>query len=76
MVVHEMRTLGSAGDTKLVWDSENEDEVANARRTFDDLKKKSYAAFAVGAKGKQGERIQAFDPTAESLIMVPPIAGG
>lgn len=76
MAVREIRTLGSAGDTKLVWDSENEDEAANARRTFDDLKKKGYAAFAVGARGAKGEQIQKFDPNAESLIMVPAIQGG
>lgn len=76
MAIHEMRTMGSSGDTKIIWDSEQEDEVANAKRTFTDLKKKGYAAFAVAAKGKPGERITEFDPTAESLIMVPAIAGG
>lgn len=76
MAIREIRTLGASGDTKLVWDSENEDEAANARRTFDDLKKKGYAAFAVGPKGAKADQIQKFDATAESLIMVPPIAGG
>lgn len=76
MAVREIRTMGSVGDTKLVWDSDNEDEAANARRTFDDLKKKGYAAFAVAAKGAKGEQIQKFDPDAQSLIMVPPIQGG
>lgn len=77
MTTREMRTMGTSGDTKLVWDSTNEDEVANARRTFNDLKAKGYAAFAVGPKGKPAEKIVGgFDEDAESLIMVPPIAGG
>lgn len=76
MATREMRTMGTSGDTKLVWDSQQDDEVANAKRTFNDLKKKGYAAFAVGPKGKQAEQIKEFDPDAESLIMVPAIAGG
>jgi len=76
MTIHEMRTLGTSGDTKLVWDSEQEDEVENARRTFDNLKAKGFAAFAVGAKGAKAEQVRAFDPNAEKLIMVPAVAGG
>jgi hypothetical protein len=76
MAIGEMRLMGTSGDTKIVWDSEQDDEVENARRTFNDLKRKGYAAFDVGAKGQKGERIQEFDPDAEKLIMVPAIAGG
>ena len=76
MTIREMRTLGTAGDTKLVWDSEQNDEVENARRTFDNLKAKGFAAFAVGAEGKKAEQVRKFDPNAEKLIMVPQIQGG
>lgn len=71
-----MRTMGTSGDTKVIWDSEQEDEVENARSTFDNLRKKGYAAFAVGVKGAKAEQIHKFDPEAEKLIMVPPVAGG
>ena len=64
------------GDTKIIWNSDNAEEVSNARRTFDDLKKKGFAAFAVKANGDKGERIFAFDEDAEKLIMVPPLQGG
>lgn len=76
MATHEMRTMGASGDTKLVWDDDNEDEVANARRTYDDLKRKGFAAFAVGAKGERAAQVREFDPAAEKLIMVPALAGG
>lgn len=76
MTIHEMRTMGASGDTKVVWDSEQPDEVENARRTFDDLRKKGYAAFAVGARGEKAAQIRQFDPDAQKLIMVPAVAGG
>ncbi len=76
MATREMRTMGASGDTKLVWDSDHEDEVANARRTFDDLRRKGFSAFAVGAKGEKTTQVREFDPEAEKLIMVPALAGG
>lgn len=76
MTIHEMRTMGTSGDTKILWDADNEDEVAERPLGVSDLRKKGYAAFAVAAKGKQGEKITEFDPEAESLIMVPAIQGG
>ncbi len=77
MTSGEMRTMGTSGDTKLVWDADQPDEVANARRTFDDLLAKGFAAFSVtGREGAKGEQIRRFDPAAERIIMVPQLAGG
>jgi len=73
---HEMAILDETGDTKLVWDCDNEDEVANAERTFKDLKKKGYVAFKVDKKGEAGSVIEKFDPNAEKLILAPQMAGG
>lgn len=73
----EMAVLDRTGDTKIIWSKDNPDEVANAKRTFDDLKKKGFAAFAVtGKNGDKGEQIHAFDANAERLIMIPPMVGG
>lgn len=74
----ELRIMGTKGDTKIIWDSDNDEEVANARSTFDELVgDKKFAAFAVkGRKGEKGEQIRKFDPEAERLILVPPMAGG
>lgn len=71
-----LAVMGGSGDTKIAWTAGNEDEVANARRTFDDLTDKGYAAFSVVARGEKGEQIRRFNPNAESLILVPPLAGG
>lgn len=72
----ELSVMGPGGDTKVIWDSDNDDEVENARQTFDDLVDKGFAAFAVKRRGGQGERIKEFDPEQEKLILVPPMAGG
>ena len=66
----------TGGDTKLIWNSRNADETENARRTFDDLKKKGFAAFAVKRDGEKGEQIFKFDAEAEKIIMVPQMRGG
>lgn len=65
------------GDTKVMWDSDNADEVAAAKKTFDDLRAKGFLAFkVVGKAGDKGEQITKFDPEAERLIMTPPMRGG
>ena len=71
-----LQTMDRTGDTKIVWDSDNADEVASARRTFNDLKNKGYRAYSVRKSGKRKDLITNFDPNAESLIMAPPMAGG
>lgn len=72
-----MSVLGKEGDTKVIWNPDNRDEVDQARSTFDNLKRKGFTAFSV--KGKDGEKdqmIHEFDPQAARIIMVPRVAGG
>lgn len=64
------------GDLKVIWDSENEDEVKLAENQFDEAKKKGFLAFKVKKSGNKGEQIEKFDPDSEKIIMTPPIAGG
>lgn len=65
------------GDTKLMWNSDNDDEVEAARATFDKLTKKGYVAFrAEGKDGHQGEKINKFDAEAERIILIPKMQGG
>jgi hypothetical protein len=73
---HVMRVIDRTGDTKVIWSDDNPDEVENARRTFNDLRKKGYTAYAVGAKGAKGEVVREFDPSAEKLILAPALVGG
>jgi hypothetical protein len=72
-----LTTLDREGDTKIIWDPENEDEVAAARQLFDSLKEKRFVAYSVtGKKGEKGEVIKEFDPELEMIIMSPPMVGG
>ena len=73
----EMAVMDRTGDTKIMWDPENPDEVSAARATFDDLVgRKKMLAFNVTKKGKQGEQLCALDPTGEKLMITPALQGG
>ena len=73
----ELRIMDKdAGDLKVIWDSENEDEVSAARTQFESLIKKGFNAFSVDKKGEAGRKITKFDPDAEKIIMIPAIVGG
>jgi hypothetical protein len=73
----EMRVMGQRGDSKVIWNPDNNDEVEAAEKQFEQLvKKKRFRAFRVDAEGGKGEPISKFDKNAAKLIMVPPMAGG
>jgi len=72
----EMRILDETGDSKLIWDSENKDEVDAAKAQFNSLKKKGFTAYNVKKDGKAGTVMREFDPDAGKIIMTPAKAGG
>jgi hypothetical protein len=71
-----LAVMGRAGDTKVIWDASNPDEVAAAKKTFDDLRAKGFLAYRVKAMGAKGDQIFTFDPEAEKIILAPPLRGG
>lgn len=77
---HYMAIMGEDGDTKIVWDPDKQDEVDNAKATYERLVKKGFLVYSVRTKGKKtGEKnhkLSDFDPDEEMLIFVPPIVGG
>ncbi len=76
VVRNEMALLDGTGDTKVIWDPKNADEVEAAEAQFNALKKKGFIAYTVNKKGDKGEIIRKFDPDAEKIILSPPLAGG
>jgi hypothetical protein len=72
----ELAIMDTTGDTKVMWDSDNKDEVETAKETFLRLKKKGYIAYTVKGKGEKGEIMKEFDPNAERIVMTPPAIGG
>lgn len=72
-----IETLDRTGDTKVMWDSRNEDEVASAKAAFDThIKRGGLAYKAEGKTGERGEKITKFDKKAERIILVPQLVGG
>jgi hypothetical protein len=71
-----MEVMDHTGDTKKIWDPTKPVEVEDARRSFEELRKKGYAAFSVSEDGTAGEQLTEFDPNAGRVIMRPPMAGG
>lgn len=73
----ELAVMDKSGDTKLMWDKDNEDEVEAARTTFNKLKKKGFFAYTVTDKdGSKGKLIKEFDPDAQKIIMSPVMVAG
>ena len=68
--------INHKGDTRISWDSDVEVEVKAARKQFDELTKKGYAAFGLAKRGAKGDRIREFDPAMEEILLVPQMAGG
>lgn len=71
-----MEIMDHTGDTKKTWDPTKPVEVDDARRSFDELRAKGYAAYTVNDDGSAGEVITKFDAGAGRIIMRPPMAGG
>jgi hypothetical protein len=72
-----MHELDKSGDTRVMWDRGNEDEVAAARAQFEALTGRGYLAYkAEGKDGHQGKQIRRFDPEAERIILVKQLVGG
>jgi len=73
---HELTCLDETGDTKLIWDEANQEEIDAAKQMFETLKKKGYVAFTVNRKGDKAEQVDRFDPSLEKIIMAPQLQGG
>jgi len=71
-----MSVLNREGDMTVTWDSEVEAEVEHARQTFNRMREKGHAAYRTREGGQRGEQIRTFDPSAESILLAPPLAGG
>ena len=72
----ELRIMGRKGDTKVSWDPGNQVEVGEAEKSFVAYRAKGFAAFRTTKGGNKGKQITVFDPNAEEILFVPPIAGG
>jgi hypothetical protein len=73
-----LHIMDHTGDTRIMWDPRNKDEVDTAKAAFDAAKKKGMIAYKVDATTgeKTGEVIREFDKKAGKIIMAPQLVGG
>jgi len=73
----ELAIMDRTGDTKILWNRHDPNDVAVARAAFREARSKGFLIYrAEGKDGHQGEQINEFDPDAERLIAIPPMVGG
>jgi hypothetical protein len=72
----DMMVMDQTGHTRVHWDVDDKDEVAEARKEFDALRAKGFNIFERGEGGGKGQRVTEFDPEASSYIAVPQLQGG
>ena len=66
-----------SGDTRIMWDPNNKDEVETARAAFDAAKAKGMLAYSVDPESAdKGEVINKFDKKAGKIIMSRQLVGG
>lgn len=66
------------GDTRIMWDPTNKDEVDAAKAAYDTAKSKGMLSYLVSTAdpSKPGEVVHSFPKKAGKLIMVRQTAGG
>jgi hypothetical protein len=75
---HLLSIASLEGDTRLMWNPANADEVATAQAAFDAARERGMLAYAVTEGGERdaGQVIRTFDPTQAKIIMTNPTQGG
>ena len=77
-----MKTMhADYGDERLAWDMNDPKQVMKAQDRFDGLLTgrqggRKHNAFLMDPTGKKGKQIDAFDPSAGAILMVPQLVGG
>lgn len=74
--MHELSELNHTGDTKTLWNPDNETEVEIAKHAFNEFRRKGFSLFRVDTEGGKGKLMTEFDPEAAKMIAVPRIVGG
>lgn len=71
-----LRRVGRSGDTPHEWSVDNQGQIQEAQRVFDEMIGKGGLAFGFDAPSSEGRQLDAFDPGAKEIVVFPRIAGG
>ena len=72
----ELNIMDGSGHVSCKWDPSNNESITLARETYDQCIKKGARAFLLNDDGGEGEMIEDFDPSAGTILLVPPLRGG
>ena len=74
----KMRILDETGDTSITWAMDDPATITEAEMVFARLVRERKIPFAraAGSPAGDAEKISVFDPNAEEIVWVRPIAGG
>lgn len=72
---HVLAILDQTGDTKVMWEVEDDTSVVAAAEAFVAKVEAGYTAYAL-KDGVEPEVIKSFDKTAEKIILTPAFEGG
>lgn len=78
----QLSIMGVEGHSTVIWSIDDFDSIKNAKAMFDKLIASGFQAFSVDreegstSKGEKGEKVTKFRPSAQELVMVPPVSGG
>jgi hypothetical protein len=64
-----MRVLDESGDSRIVWDRRDKNQVKEAFSKFRDFITKGYRAYVVRSDGTRGSRLDEFDPLLEEVMV-------
>ena len=65
-----MRVLDDNGDSRIVWNRKDQDEVDEARTKFEEYIKEGYRAYVCRSDGTKGRKVETFDALMEELILL------
>ncbi|MBS1722800.1 MAG: hypothetical protein JSS66_07460 [Armatimonadetes bacterium] len=68
--------LAGSGDLKLSYDPANKDQVAAAKKVFNDLVKKGMKVYVDTKSKSRRKEVTEFSPTQTKLVFVPQLTGG
>lgn len=69
-----LRRMGRQGDVPTRWEVDDEGQVVEAAKRFNDALKHGMLAFDLTTE--PGEQIKVFKPAAKEIVLIPQIAGG
>jgi len=70
-----MKTMGPNGHSTLTWDPKDKKETKTAMDAFESLVAQGHRGIEVTGPG-ESEIMQKWDPEAEEIIVIRPMAGG